>query len=90
MRPDRLSLRAGTAAGPGEVLVSGPFHPAGCACCGVRSPLVVLGRVWRDHAMGKSVTGAVVAMHPAALARAYATDSLAQAHFTLVSCGGGG
>lgn len=90
MCQSRLSLRAGTAAGPGEVLVSGPFHPAGCACCGVRSPLAVLGRVWRDHAMGKKVTGAVVVMDPDALARAYATDSLAQARFTLVTCGAGG
>lgn len=84
MSSDRLSLRAGVTAGPGEVLVPGPLHPVGCACCGVRSPLAVLGRIWRDHAMGKPVSGAVVAMDPAALARAYAADSLAQARFILI------
>jgi hypothetical protein len=83
MSLDRLSLRAGTVAKPGEVLVPGPFHPAGCACCGVRSPLATLGRVWRDRAMGKPVTGAVVVMEPGQLAQAYAADSLAQARFRL-------
>ncbi|MDE2334658.1 MAG: hypothetical protein KGK10_08980 [Rhodospirillales bacterium] len=84
MSHERLSLRVGTTAGPGEVLIAGPFHPVGCACCGVRSPLAALGRVWREHAMGKPVAGAVVAMDPDALARAYAADSLAQARFRLV------
>ena len=79
----RLPLRAGNSAGPGEVLLAPPPHPIGCACCGVRSPLAALGRVWRDHAMGKPVAGAVVAMSPEALARAYAADSLAQARFCL-------
>jgi hypothetical protein len=83
MSRERLPLRAGATAGPGEVLISGPFHPAGCACCGVRSPLAALGRVWRDHAMGKPVTGVVVTMQPDELARAYAADSLAQARFLL-------
>lgn len=87
--PDgKLTLRSGTVAGVGEVLVAGPFHPVGCACCGVRSPLVVLGRVWREHAMGKRaggvpVTGVVVPMAPEELARAYAEDALAQARFRL-------
>ncbi len=85
MCPERLPLRAGTMAGPGEALIAAPPHPVGCACCGVRSPLAALGRVWRDHAMGKQVTGAVVAMDPADLARAYAADSLAQARFLLAS-----
>lgn len=80
---ERLRLRAGTTAGPGETLITAPLHPVGCACCGVRSPLGALGRVWRDHAMGKPVTGAVVPMPPEDLARAYAADSLAQARFAL-------
>jgi hypothetical protein len=84
MVPKGLYVRAGTTADPGEVLIPGPFHTAGCACCGVRSPLAALGRVWRDHAMGKPVAGAVVAMPPKELARAYAADSLAQARFLLV------
>ncbi len=83
MFDDRLPLRAGTTAGPGEALVAAPLHPIGCACCGVRAPLAALGRVWRDHAMGKKVAGAVVAMDPADLARAYAADTLAQARFVL-------
>ncbi len=85
MSRERLSLRVGTCAGPGEVLIAGPIHAAGCACCGVRSPLAALGRVWREHVMGKPVTGAVVAMEADALARAYAADSLAQARFLLIA-----
>jgi hypothetical protein len=83
MCPERLRLRAGTTAGPGETLITAPLHAIGCACCGVRAPLAALGRVWRDHAMGKKVAGAVVAMDPADLARAYAADTLARARFVL-------
>jgi hypothetical protein len=83
MLTERLNLRSGTSAGPGEVLVEGPFHPAGCACCGVRSPLAALGRVWRQHAMGERIQGVVVPMEPEALARAYAADQIAQARFRL-------
>lgn len=83
MPTDRLSLRAGTTAGPGEILLAAPAHKFGCACCGVASPLALLGRVWRDHAMGRNVTGAVVAMAGDDLARAYAADIMAQARFRL-------